>query len=71
MDLGKMAWALLEFGAWGAVFLVAGALLAVCPGLAALQLLVRAVQHRRGVDEPAAEPVSLSDLRRERERHVS
>ncbi|MFF7713417.1 hypothetical protein [Streptomyces sp. NPDC007988] len=69
MDLGRMAWVLLELGAWGVVLLVAGALLVVCLTLGALQLLVRAVRRRRGVVEPAVEPVSLSDFRWEGERH--
>ncbi|MFJ9802352.1 hypothetical protein [Streptomyces wuyuanensis] len=69
MDLGKVAWALLELASWGAVFLVAEALLLVCLALGALQFLVRAVRSRRGVAEPAAEPVSLSDFRWEGERY--
>ncbi|MFD4584005.1 hypothetical protein ACFWOY_03385 [Streptomyces sp. NPDC058423] len=70
MDLGKIAWVLLELGAWGVVLLVAGALLVVCLTLGALQLLVWAVvRRRRGVVEPAVEPVSLSDFRWEGERH--
>lgn len=64
-----MAWVLLELGVWGVVLLVAGALLAVCPTLGALPLLVRAVQRRRGVVAPAVEPVSLPDFRWEGERH--
>jgi hypothetical protein len=70
-DLGKVARALLELSAWGVVFLAAAVLLPVGPALGALQFLVRAVQHRRGVVEPAAEPVSLSDFRWERERYDS
>ncbi|MFI2452313.1 hypothetical protein [Streptomyces sp. NPDC019539] len=53
----------------GVVLLVAGALLALCPTLGALPLLVRAVQRRRGVVAPAVEPVWLPDFRWEGERH--
>ncbi|MFI1468405.1 hypothetical protein [Streptomyces wuyuanensis] len=70
-DLGKVARALLEPSAWGVVFLAAGALLLVGLALGALQFLVRAVRQRRGVVGPAAEPVSLSDFRWERERYDS
>ncbi|MEU2493197.1 hypothetical protein [Streptomyces sp. NPDC007883] len=69
LDLGRMAGVLLELGAWGVMLLVAGALLVVCLTLGALQLLVRAVQSRRGVVEPAVEPVSLSDFGWAGERH--